>query len=86
MFPTRTHPGKVPEGPSLALAVAAALKARPGPTPRLVGVGGVDATNVGRLAAAGCDGAAVIRGISGAADPEDATRRICAALREAVPD
>jgi len=79
MFATRTHPGKVPEGVALAEAVAAAF-ARLDRPPRLVGVGGVDAANAGRLAAAGCDGAAVIRAISDAADPAAAVRDIRRAL------
>ena len=46
----------------------------------LIGVGGVDATNAAKLIEAGCDGVAVIRGISDARDPEAAARAICRAL------
>jgi len=82
MFATATHPGKAPEGPPLAAAVAAALAARrpPGAAPALVGVGGVDAGNAGALAAAGCDGVAVIRAVALADDPAAAVRNVRAAL------
>ena len=91
MFATQTHPGKIPEGPGLATECRRALdelEATPlligvGPssaTPLLIGVGGVDATNAAKLIEAGCDGVAVIRGISDARDPEAAARAICRAL------
>lgn len=81
MFPTQTHPGKVPEGPGLATACRRALDALD-VRPLLIGVGGVDATNAAALVEAGCDGVAVIRGISDAPDPEAAARAICRALAE----
>ena len=84
MFETATHPGKVPEGPALAAAVARAFDGLPpeGHRPRLVGVGGVDATNAGALAAAGCDGVAVIRSVARARDPAAAVRAVRRALGE----
>ena len=88
MFATQTHPGKVPEGPGLATECRRALDELEAPpllvarsaTPLLIGVGGVDATNAATLVEAGCDGVAVIRGISDASDPEAAARAICRAL------
>ena len=80
MFATQTHPGKVPEGPGLATECRRALDELEAPPPLLVGVGGVDATNAATLVEAGCDGVAVIRGISDARDPEAAARAICRAL------
>ena len=92
MFATQTHPGKVPEGPGLATECRRALdelEATPllgvaldelEAPPLLIGVGGVDATNAAKLIEAGCDGVAVIRGISDARDPEAAARAICRAL------
>ena len=82
MFATQTHPGKVPEGPGLATECRRALDELDAP-PLLVGVGGVDATNAATLVEAGCDGVAVIRGISDARDPEAAARAICRALADA---
>ena len=92
MFATQTHPGKVPEGPGLATECRRALDELEAPPllgvaldeldapPLLIGVGGVDATNAATLIEAGCDGVAVIRGISDARDPEAAARAICRAL------
>ena len=92
MFATQTHPGKIPEGPGLATECRRALdelEATPllgvaldelEAPPLLIGVGGVDATNAAKLIEAGCDGVAVIRGISDARDPEAAARAICRAL------
>jgi len=82
MFATQTHPGKVPEGPGLATECRRALDELEAPPlpPLLIGVGGVDATNAATLVEAGCDGVAVIRGISDARDPEAAARAICRAL------
>ena len=42
----------------------------------VVGIGGVDASNAARVAATGADGVAVITAITGAADPEAATRAL----------
>ena len=95
MFATQTHPGKIPEGPGLATECRRALdelEAAPllgvaldelEAPPLLIGVGGVDATNAAKLIEAGCDGVAVIRGISDARDPEAAARAICRALADA---
>ena len=90
MFATQTHPGKIPEGPGLATECRRALDELEAPplrarsaTPLLIGVGGVDATNAATLVEAGCDGVAVIRGISDARDPEAAARAICRALADA---
>ena len=80
MFATQTHPGKIPEGPGLATECRRALDELDAPPPFLIGVGGVDATNAQILIEAGCDGVAVIRGISDARDPEAAARAICRAL------
>ena len=80
MFATQTHPGKIPEGPGLATECRRVLDELDAPLPLLIGVGGVDATNAATLVEAGCDGVAVIRGISDARDPEAAARAICRAL------
>jgi len=52
----------------------------------VVGIGGVDASNAGDVAAAGADGVAVITAITGAADPESATRRLGAAVQAGRTD
>jgi thiamine-phosphate pyrophosphorylase len=47
----------------------------------VVGIGGIDADNADEVAAAGADGVAVITAITGADDPEDATRTLGEAVR-----
>lgn len=47
----------------------------------VVGIGGVDASNADDVAAAGADGVAVITAITGADDPEAATRELGTAVR-----
>jgi len=49
----------------------------------LVAIGGITRENVGQVIRAGADGAAVISAIGGARDPEEATRQLCAAVRDA---
>ena len=68
--PRRTRHGQHVDGRGLSRSTP----------PLLIGVGGVDATNAATLVEAGCDGVAVIRGISDARDPEAAARAICRAL------
>jgi thiamine-phosphate diphosphorylase len=55
----------------------------------IIAIGGVDAANAAAAIAAGADGVAVIAAVSGAADPEAATRELCtrvmAALQEPRP-
>lgn len=75
MFPTRTHPGKEPEGLELMRAVRART------TLPLIGIGGITAENAASVMAAGADGVAVISEILGAADPAGAARRLWRALQ-----
>lgn len=62
-----------PEGVAAIAAVA-------GPAVPVFAIGGIDETNLGRLIAVGLRRACVIRAVSGAADPEEATRRLRAML------
>jgi thiamine-phosphate pyrophosphorylase len=48
----------------------------------LFGIGGISTANVGQVIAAGASGVAVISAILGAADPEEAARK----LKEAMAD
>ena len=50
----------------------------------IIAIGGIDATNAAAAIAAGADGVAVISAVSGAGDPEAATRELCARVREAL--
>jgi thiamine-phosphate pyrophosphorylase len=49
----------------------------------VVGIGGITAENAGEVVTAGADGAAVITAITGADDPEAATRELGAAVTNA---
>ena len=74
VFSTASHPGEAPMGPPLLSAVAERV-ALP-----LVGIGGITEANVDQVTGAGATGAAGIRAVLGAQDPEMATRK----LREAL--
>ncbi len=50
----------------------------------IIAIGGVDATNAAAAIGAGADGVAVIAAVSGARNPEEATRDLCARVREAL--
>jgi thiamine-phosphate pyrophosphorylase len=58
----------------------AAIAAYVGPAVPVFAIGGIDETNIGQLIAAGLRRACVIRAVAGAADPEEATRRLRAML------
>lgn len=62
VFPTATHPDRVPAGPALVTSCA-------GAGVPVLGVGGIDLSNAERVMAAGATGVAVIRAIWQAADP-----------------
>ncbi len=50
----------------------------------IVGIGAIDADNVGPVIAAGADGAAVISAVIGADDPKAAAKRLRQAVEEAI--
>lgn len=82
MFPTQSHPGKEPEGVSLLTDVQRQLKAEGLGDVLVIGVGGIDASNCGKVAAAGGDGVAAISCLCVGDDTEGEAREIMAALRE----
>ena len=69
VFATATHPGRVPAG--LALIRSCADAGAP-----VVGIGGIDAQNAGRVMAAGASGIAVIRAVWQAPQPTGALVRL----------
>jgi len=75
MFNTRTHPGKVPEGPMLMQKIREAVRLP------LIGIGGITAENAPSVMSAGADGVAVISEILSASDPTQAARRLWLALQ-----
>ena len=74
IYPTATHPGKVPEGPELLEAVAAAVRVP------FYAIGGITPAHAGDCIAQGAHGVAVIRAIGEAADPERAARDLWLAI------
>ena len=73
-FATPVKPEKAVIGPEGVAAVAAAVEVP------VFAIGGIEAGNAARLVAAGVRRVCVIGGIAGAADPEEATRRLKAAI------
>jgi thiamine-phosphate pyrophosphorylase len=73
-FATPLKPEKRVLGPEGIAAVAAAVGIP------VFAIGGIDETNIGRLAAAGIHRVCVIRAVADATDPEQATRRLRAML------
>ena len=73
IFPTSSHPGGRAGGAELVREVAAAVGLP------LLGIGGIEASNVGEVIAEGASGAAVMSAITMADDPAVAS---CALLRE----
>lgn len=72
MFPTNSHPGKIPEGPSLLEDI----RRRIGPGPPLVAIGGIADDNVATVMQHGADGIALISLLSNATDPSRAALNI----------
>jgi thiamine-phosphate pyrophosphorylase len=75
-FATPVKPQKKVIGPRGVAAVAQAV----GPSVPVFAIGGIDASNIEQLAAAGLRRACVIRAVSDAPDPESAARRLRAML------
>lgn len=73
-FATPVKSAKQPIGPEGVALVTAAVEVP------VFAIGGIEPANVARLVAAGIRRACVIRGISDATDPEQATRDLRAAL------
>lgn len=78
MFATKSHPGKVPEGPDLLLAIRKLV----GRTTALIGVGGVTEKNASTLIEKGADGVAVIRYLADADDPYIRATALTKSLQE----
>ncbi len=78
IFPTGSHPDAPPAGLTLLTQVKAAVSIP------FLAIGGVDATNVGRVMAQGSSGAAVISAILSQADPRLAARALWDAMIAAV--
>jgi thiamine-phosphate pyrophosphorylase len=79
MFPSHSHPGVMPAGPSLLRKIAATVHVP------LVGIGGITAANAAQVIGAGASGVAVITEILAALDPREAAAKLAAAVHAAWP-
>lgn len=79
MFPTMSHPGKVPEGPTLLRDVRYAV----GWQTALVAIGGIEDSNVPVVMEHGADGIAVITLLAAASNPAAAAASIMAVAQRA---
>lgn len=79
MFASDSHPGMLPNGPTLLRKIGAAV------TLPLVGIGGIGTANAAQVIGAGASGVAVVREILGALDPREATAKLAAAVHAAWP-
>lgn len=84
MFETQSHPGKEPEGVGLLRDVRRQLEAEGVGHVLVIGVGGIDASNCGQVAAAGADGVAAIRCLCEGPEPEREASRMVAELEKAL--
>lgn len=82
--PVFATPEKERYGAPLGVAELERAAGAAGTTP-VIAVGGVDASRVDAVIAAGASGVAVIRAVLGAHDVRDAARRLGASLRRAAP-
>lgn len=76
MFATQSHPGKVPEGVGMLNDVRRQLQADGLGHVLVIGVGGIDGSNCGKVVEAGGDGVATIRCLCSSSDAEREARNI----------
>ena len=74
IFPTGSHPQSKPSGPHLLAEILQQVRLP------LLGIGGIDETNVGEVMGAGASGAAVINAILSSKDPERTARGLKCAM------
>lgn len=79
MYATRSHPDARPAGPDLIRQIAEVC-----PVP-LIGIGGINATNVNEVLHAGATGVAVITSILASPHPREAARQLKEAMLAAWP-
>jgi thiamine-phosphate pyrophosphorylase len=78
IFASRSHPGEEPVGPELVQRIKGRCSVP------LIGIGGIDASNAGRVMEAGASGVAVVSSILASPNPKEAARRIKQAIRAAA--
>jgi thiamine-phosphate pyrophosphorylase len=79
IYATRSHPGEEPAGPDLIRRIAATCSVP------LIGIGGINASNMSEVMQAGASGAAVITSILAAPDPQLAAWELKQAMLAARP-
>lgn len=79
MFDTPSHPGKQPEGVGLMTEIRNCLNENY----TLIGVGGIETSNVAQVIQSGANGVAVISGISDSPHPEKAAAEIAQVVKSA---
>ena len=79
MYATRSHPGTVPVGPGLVRRIAANCR-----TP-LIGIGGINESNIIQVLKAGASGVAVITSILASPDPKQAAQTLKRAMLDSWP-
>ena len=77
MFPSRSHPGRVPAGPDLMRRISSNCRLP------LIGIGGITPENAPEVIEAGGSGVAVITSILAASDPEAAAKEMKEAICQA---
>jgi thiamine-phosphate pyrophosphorylase len=77
VFKSSSHPDLEPAGTGLIKSITGAVNIP------VIGIGGVNAENLGEVVAAGAAGVAVISAIAAAEDPKAAAEELAAALKEA---
>jgi thiamine-phosphate pyrophosphorylase len=79
MFVSPSHPGEEPAGPDLMRRIAAECSVP------LIGIGGINLSNVGQVMDAGASGVAVISSILAAPEPQEAAYQMKQAILSALP-
>ncbi len=78
MYSTRSHPGALPAGPELMRNISSHCHVP------LIGIGGINESNLGEVLRAGASGVAVITSILNSDNPEEAARRLKTAMLAAL--
>lgn len=79
IYATTSHPGEEPAGPGLIKRIAAVCSVP------LIGIGGINPSNIGEVMQAGASGAAVITSILASPDPQKAAQELKQAMLAALP-
>ncbi len=80
MYSTRSHPGALPAGPELMRSISRHCRVP------LIGIGGINESNLGEVLRAGASGVAVITSILNSDNPETAARRLKTEMLAALDD